>query len=48
MVQIVVYRQRRRGKDPAPDFCAITSLNFSATVNGVSARVKWREVHSYQ
>jgi hypothetical protein len=31
-----------------PDFCAITSLNLSATVSGVSARVKWREVHSYQ
>lgn len=48
VVQIVIDRERRRGKNPAPRFCAITSLNLSATVSGVSARVKLREVHSYQ
>lgn len=48
VVQIVIDRQRGRVKRPVPGFCAITSLNLSATVSGVSAVVKWREVHSYQ
>ena len=47
MTKIVVNRQRRGGKNPAPRFLR-HHLNFSATVNGVNARVKWREVHSYQ